>query len=81
MRDFLKSWVPDREPGTAYEYSNLGVALLGSLLAEGYAGRVNTAGLPDEAAAAAATPASSSAKVIVPARSTSATSSRAPRRT
>ncbi|MAY97743.1 MFS transporter [uncultured Nocardioides sp.] len=31
----------------------LGVALLGSLLAEGYAGRVNTAGLPPEAAAAA----------------------------
>jgi len=28
----------------------LGVALLGSLLAEGYAGRVNTAGLPAEAA-------------------------------
>jgi EmrB/QacA subfamily drug resistance transporter len=31
----------------------LGVALLGSLLAEGYAGRVNTTGLPAEAAAAA----------------------------
>ncbi|WP_345893778.1 MFS transporter [Nocardioides sp. TF02-7] len=31
----------------------LGVALLGSLLAEGYAGRVDTAGLPAEAAAAA----------------------------
>ncbi|WP_211318606.1 MFS transporter [Nocardioides silvaticus] len=31
----------------------LGVALLGSLLAEGYAGRVNTAGLPAEAAVAA----------------------------
>ena len=31
----------------------LGVALLGSLLAEGYTGRVNTAGLPPEAAAAA----------------------------
>jgi len=31
----------------------LGVALLGSLLAEGYTGRVNTAGLPAEAAAAA----------------------------
>ena len=31
----------------------LGVALLGSLLAEGYASRVNTAGLPPEAAAAA----------------------------
>ncbi|MEP7740162.1 MFS transporter [Nocardioides sp. 31GB23] len=31
----------------------LGVALLGSLLAEGYADRVNTAGLPAEAAAAA----------------------------
>ena len=31
----------------------LGVALLGSLLAEGYGGRVNTAGLPAEAAAAA----------------------------
>ncbi len=31
----------------------LGVALLGSLLAEGYASRVNTAGLPPEAAVAA----------------------------
>jgi len=31
----------------------LGVALLGSLLAEGYAGRVDTAGLPPEAATAA----------------------------
>lgn len=31
----------------------LGVALLGSLLAEGYSGRVNTAGLPAEAAVAA----------------------------
>lgn len=31
----------------------LGVALLGSLLAEGYTGRVNTAGLPAEAATAA----------------------------
>lgn len=31
----------------------LGVALLGSLLAEGYASRVNTVGLPPEAAAAA----------------------------
>ncbi len=33
MRDFLKTWVPDREPGVRYEYSNLGVALLGQLLA------------------------------------------------
>ncbi|WP_322964530.1 serine hydrolase domain-containing protein [Sphingomonas fuzhouensis] len=34
MREFLKSWVPDREPGAAYEYSNLGVALLGQILAQ-----------------------------------------------
>ncbi len=33
MRDFLKTWVPEREPGAAYAYSNLGVALLGQILA------------------------------------------------
>ncbi len=33
MRDFLKSWVPEREPGARYEYSNLDVALLGQILA------------------------------------------------
>ncbi len=34
MRDFLKTWQPDREPGATYEYSNLGVALLGQILAQ-----------------------------------------------
>lgn len=34
MRNFLKTWQPERDPGAAYEYSNLGVALLGQILAQ-----------------------------------------------
>lgn len=34
MRDFLSAYTPTSEPGTAFEYSNLGAGLLGRILAE-----------------------------------------------
>ena len=34
MRDFLSAYIPTSEPGTAFEYLNLGAGLLGRILAE-----------------------------------------------